>query len=96
MVYTLIFILLCETYLNNINYNQFKIPGYTFVQTNRSHVGLSGVGIYIREKITFKIRDISLFIEGEFESIFVEATHLKKSYIIWEIYRVPNSNVNLS
>ncbi len=49
---------------------------------NRSHVGHGGVGIYIREDITYKIRDdISLFIEGEFESVFVEAAHLKNSYI---------------
>ena len=37
------FILLCETFLNNITYNQFKIPGYTFVQKNRSHVGHGGI-----------------------------------------------------
>ncbi len=47
------------------------------------------LGIYIREGISFKIRDISLFIEGEYESLFVEAT-----YIIGEIYRGPNPNVN--
>ncbi len=57
---------------------------------DRSHLVMA-LGIYIREGISFKIRDISLFIEGEYESLFVEAT-----YIIGEIYRGPNPNVNWS
>ena len=45
----------------------------------------------------FKIRDdISTFVEGEFEWLFIEATIMKMKIIIGEIYRTPGSNANTS
>ncbi len=40
-----------------------------------------GVALYIRDNLTFKIRnDLTVFYEEEFETIFVEITSGKKYY----------------
>ena len=50
---------------------------------------------YIRDNIPFELWvDIAIFNEGELESIFIETTDT--SVIIGEIYRVPNTSVQLS
>ncbi len=68
------FILLCETFLTEINVNMYQLPGYTFVYKNRNSTKGGGVEIYVKDTIKFKPRDdIAVFIEGEFESIFIEA-----------------------
>ena len=49
--------------------------------------------MYIRNDIDFQVReDLSLFHEGEFETIFIETTGPGRHAIIGEIYRVPGSN----
>jgi len=56
-----------------------------------------GVWIYLRSSLTNKIRhDLSTFIEGEFESIFVETVVLNNKTILGEIYRIPGTNINTS
>jgi hypothetical protein len=53
--------------------------------------------MYIRNAINYKLRtDISVFEEGEFESIFIETSDSEKATIIGEIYRIPNTNPQLS
>ena len=67
------FIMLCETFLNNINYDKFNNPGYNFAQSHRKNCRGGGVGIYISTKYQFTLRDdIAINVESEFESIFVE------------------------
>ena len=42
-------------------------------------------------------KTLSIFIEGEFESIFIESINNNgHSSIVGEIYRIPNTNINLS
>ena len=87
------FILLCETFLTANNSDLYQIPGYKFIHKSRNALTRGGVGMYIREDIRFKLRDdLALFHGGEFESIFIETTSDRKSAIVGEIYRKPNTN----
>ena len=79
-------ILLCETFINDHNAELFNIPGYTFIHRNRSTMVRGGVAIYIRDSIRFKLRDdITIFREGEFESLFIDITDKHTSTIVGEI-----------
>ena len=85
------FILLCETFLKDHSAHLYEIPGYKLVSKNRKVLSKGGVAIYIREQIPFKIReDLSVFHEGEFETIFIETTGANHA-IVGEVYRIPNS-----
>jgi hypothetical protein len=56
-----------------------------------------GVAIDVRDTINFKMRDdLSLYVEGEFESIFIETCDKYSPAIIGEIYRIPNTNAQTS
>ena len=51
--------------------------------------------LYIRENIHFSERtDLSINIEGEFESIFIEAKSNKHRFVVGEIYRTPGTNTH--
>ena len=79
--------ILCETFLTTRNEDMFKINGYNFVCRNRSKPYRGGVALYIKENIHFSERtDLSINIEGEFESIFIEAKSNKHRFIVGEIY----------
>ena len=91
------FFLICETFLTNNNADLYKIPGYTMIYKNRTVGTRGGIAIYIKETISFKCRpDIEINIDGEFESIFIETIIKQEKIIIGEIYRVPNTNEQLS
>ena len=91
------YILLCETFVNDDNAHLFKLPNYNFIYKNRKIKSKGGVAIYIRDNIQYNLReDLSSFIEGEFESIFIESINNGQTSIVGEIYRIPNTNVNLS
>ena len=91
------FILLCETFLHDGNKHLFDLPGYNFVFRNRTNKSRGGVAIYIRKNIEYKLREyLDIFVEGEFESIFLETVINNNKTVIDEIYRVPNSNINQS
>ena len=86
-------IILCETFLSDKNHDLFNIPGYTFISGHRKHYRQGVVGIYIKNNITFIIRDdLSIFMEKSFETLFLEVTSSKGSTVIAEMYRVPNSS----
>ncbi len=55
------------------------------------------VALYSRDDLTFKIpNDLTVFYEGEFETLFVEITSGKKNTIVVEVYRVSNADENKS
>ena len=88
---------MCETFLHDGNKHLFDLPGYNFVFRNRTNKSRGGVAIYIRKNIEYKLReDLDIFVEGEFESIFLETVINNNKTVIGEIYRVPNSNINQS
>ena len=96
------FILICETFLlgsdlDLVQTNHCSITGYELVCKNRKHKAKGGVAIYIKNNHKFIVRnDLSTFIEGEFECIFVEVKAIPYNAIIGEIYRVPNTPEQLS
>ena len=82
------FILLCETYKNDNIANLLRLPNYYFVFKNRKIKSKGGVSMYIRDNIQFNLReDLSIFIEGEFEYIFVESIINCHTTIVGVIYR---------
>ena len=90
-------ILLCETFLHEGNANLFNMQGYNLEYRNRTCISRGGVAIYIRSNISYTVRDdLSTFIEGEYESLFIEANIHGKKIIMGEIYRTPASNANKS
>ncbi len=66
---------LCETWLHQGNIDIYSISGYNLVYKNRLNTKGGGVAIYLRSSIDYKLReDLSIFNEGKFESVFIEAT----------------------
>ena len=90
-------VLLCETWLSDININNCFIPGYTLIEQHRASSRGGGVALYINDNISFMPRkDLNIFDEGVFESFFVEI-NLKNSrpIIIGDIYRIPNTDPDI-
>lgn len=86
-------ILLCETFLQESNCRLFQLKGYKFFELHRGSMKQGGVGIYISEDYQYKLRgDLSIFDQGQLESIFCEVTVGRKKYIIGEIYHPPRFN----
>ena len=87
------FILLCETWLRNFNKTKYALQNYAIETKCRETYSRGGVAIYIKKPIQYSVReDLSVFVEGEFESLFIEIP--SKHLIIGEIYRVPKSSNN--
>ena len=90
------FILLCETFLNNNSQALCNIDSYNLVCKNRDSKG-GGVAIYVHDSLNFKERpDLSVNVQKEFESIFIEVKQTPRPIIVGEIYRVPNTNEAIS
>jgi len=82
---------------DNDNAHLFKLPNYNCIYKHRKIKGKGGVAIYIPDNIQYILReDLSIFIEGEFESIFIESINNSQTSIVGVKYRIPNTNVNLS
>ena len=87
-------ILLCETFLNGKNENLYQLPDYQFISKCRANKTCGGVGMYIKNDLSYKIRnELAPHIEGSFESIFIEILDADKRMIVGEIYRAPNTSV---
>ncbi len=94
---TINFIMLCETFLTDVNCDMFPLPGYQFICNNRSRGRGDGVALYIRDEFQYKIRhDMMINHDLEFETIFAEMNYQSHTCIIGEVYRVPNTNEQLS
>ena len=96
-------VLLCETFLKGSDTqtdyaNILKIEEYDFIYKNRINKSKGGVAMYIKNTHNYKFRDdLSVFHEGEFETIFAEVyDENQKSTLFAEIYRVPGTNEQLS
>ena len=87
-------LLLCETYINNLNLHECMIPGYSIVFKRHSDNRKGGgVAILIDNSFKFtKSDDISIFDEDGFESCFIGLT--QSNVILGEIYRVPNTSIS--
>lgn len=91
-------IMICETFLNDINIRLCNLDGYSLVHNNRNSKG-GGVAIYVHDSCNFSVRDDLTFnLHNEFETIFIELLLHKNPHklLIGEIYRTPDSNPNAS
>ena len=61
-----------ETWLNDWNSTLYNIQGYNFIEKHRSEKRGGGVGIYLKENISYINRDDLILPESEFESVFIE------------------------
>ena len=88
------FILLCETFLNEHNECNYKLPGYAIEPVSRKKMQRGGVCVYIKSNIEYRVRDdLSYFNEGVYESILLEL--IKDNIVVGEIYRIPDTNPNI-
>ena len=80
------FTLLCETFLTDSSFQLHTFPDYKLVQKSRKDKSRGGIAILINNNIRYKMRDdLSIFYEGESESIFLEVINGSKSTIVGEI-----------
>ncbi len=85
-------ILLCETFITDENKGKCQIDGYELFDEHRQNITRGGVAIYVSKKLQYKERkDLNIFVEGKFESCFIEVTLRSKPLVIGEIYRVPGT-----
>ena len=93
------FVLLCETYMNEAKEKLYQIPGYKLICANRQSMTKGGVALYINKRFSVieERKDWSIFIEGQFETLFAEVRNNKnKPVIVGEIYRIPSTSEKLS
>ena len=85
------FIGLSESYKTEFD-NRIQLTGYHKPLTrNRTHDFRGGVALFIKDEITFRVReDISIFIPNIFESIFIECKCKSINIVVGVIYR-PNT-----
>ena len=91
------FIMLCETYLTDDTESKYDtLKGYKLVAQNRKTKTLGGISS--ADFTPSKRLDLSPFYEGEFETIFAQVRHKSsnKTLLVGEIYRVPNTNAQMS
>lgn len=89
---------LTETWLDDNNMDCFTLRDYEYIGSNRpANIKGGGVGMYMSEKLTFKIRsDLSKNIDHTVETIFIEITIKNgKNIIIGVVYRPPNSKFEI-
>ena len=91
------FIMLCETFVFDLNQDMFPLPDYKIVCNNRKHGQRGGVAIYTRDIFQYKLRDdLTMNYNNEFETIFIEIDDNMHKMLIGEIYRVPGTSAQLS
>ena len=85
-------LMLCETFLNKKTESIIKLPGYKLISNCRKENKGSGVRIFIKEYINYKIRhDLSKMDEKSVEAIYVEITAKNGTKIVvGSLYRPPN------
>ena len=89
------FILLCETFLNDVNQKFIEIDGYNLATNNRNNSKGDGVAILIKKYINYKLcNELPSNINNESESVFIKVDWKLNSYlhVIGEIYRPPSNN----
>ena len=90
---TLPVIAVSETWTSDDTQNSFNIPGYNFVAKSRCHKSGGGVGLYVLDSISFRVRDdLDFDSNGLFDSIFIELLH--DATLVGCIYKPPDSDVS--
>ena len=75
----------------------YQLPKCKLIKKCRKEGKRDGVARDVRDNLKYKISDdISIFCEGQFESLFSEVTSGHRNTIVGETYRVPSSDETLS
>lgn len=81
-----------ETWLNpNIEDDKLKIKGYNFVREDRLSNRAGGVGVYLKNNLSFKI--IHKAIVDDLEEMWIEVKLFKSIYVFGSLYRPPKGNI---
>ena len=87
-------IALTETWLTVSNQDTYQLPGYKFVSHIRINKTGGGVGIFISNEHSYKIRPDLCRMTCDIECVFVEITQKgKPNVLIGSIYRPPNTDI---
>ena len=92
------FVGLSETWLKiNDNSDIFNIPDYTLLSRPRTDKRGGGVGLYVSDKTSFKLRDDLVMnpVTCQYESLFIESVMHDHKIIIGVIYKPPESNTDI-
>ena len=82
-----------ETRLTEFTQNLFNLPDYEGFYSNRNSSG-GGVAIYAKKAADTQLISDFTLMRPYFESIFVEYRRGKENFLIGNIYRPPNSDIN--
>ena len=92
------FVGLTETWLKtNDNTDIFNLPDYTLMSRPRADKRGGGVGLYITDKTSFKVRDDLVMnpVTCQYESLFIETVMHDHKAIIGVIYKPPELNTDI-
>ena len=92
------FVGLSETWLKtNDNSDIFNLPDYTLLSRPRADKRGGGVGLYVTDKTSFKLRDDLVMnpVTCQYESLFIETVMHDHKVIIGVIYKPPESNTDI-
>lgn len=83
-----------ETWLKNNDSDFYNLNKYTLITCNRESRQGGGVALYIKDDLTYKIRDdLGLNEDNICQSLFTEVNIDNRKVIIGVIYRPPNSDM---
>ena len=88
---------LTETWLNDINSENFNLPNFDFVCSNRVNKKGGGVGFFISNNLNYKIQsDLNTKKDGIIETLFIAINSTSsKNIILGSIYRPPNGDFEM-
>ena len=92
------FVGLSETWLKiNDNSDIFNLPDYTLLSRPITDKRGGGVGLYVSDKTSFKVRDDLVMnpVTCQYESLFIESVMHDHKIIIGVIYKPPESNTDI-
>ena len=87
-----------ETWLKpNDNSDIYNIPDYTLLSRPRTDKRGVGVGLYVTDKTSFKVRDDLVMnpVTCQYESLFIETVMHDHKVVIGVIYKPPESNTDI-
>ena len=91
------FVGLTETWLKtNDNSDIYNLPDYTLLSRPRTDKRGGGVGLYVTDKTSFKVRDdlVMNHVTCQYESLFIETVMHDHKVVIGVIYKPPESNTD--
>ena len=92
------FVGLIETWLKpNDNSDIYNLPDYTLLSRPRTDKRGGGVGLYVTDKTSFKVRDdlVMNTVTCQYESLFIETVMHDHKVVIDVIYKPPESNTDI-